>query len=105
MVGLRGRPFDQTQRANERSRKSIAAHRKIEDRAVSGSAMERIRRKRHLAHRIFFCPRRLLGHAERSAPTPASLEKLLDRAVRRSRLCGEGVLRKTVMNIGGIFCR
>src|ERR1043166_5108098 len=92
MIGLRGCPFDQTQRADERSGKSIAAYREIEHRAVSGCAMERIRRKRHLAHRIFFCPRRLLGHAERSAPTPASLEKRLDRAVRRSRLAGEGVL-------------
>ena len=92
VIRLPGRPFDQTQRANERARKSVAAHRKIEHRAMSGSAMKRIRRKRHLAHRIFFCPRRLLGHAERSAPTPASLEKRLDRAVRRSRLAGEGVL-------------
>ena len=92
MIDLRGRPFDQTQRADERSGKSITAYREIEHRAVSGRAMERIRRKRHLAHRIFFCPRRLLGHAERSAPTPASLEKRLDRAVRRSRLAGEGVL-------------
>ena len=92
MIGLRGRPFDQAQRANERPREPIAAHRKIQHRAVGGRAMERIRWQGHLAHRIFFCPRRLLGHAERSAPTPASLEKLLDCAVRRSPLCGDGVL-------------
>src|SRR5207244_11099863 len=48
VIRLPGRPFDQTQRANERARKSVAAHRKIEHRAMSGSAMKRIRRKRHL---------------------------------------------------------
>src|SRR5947207_10323716 len=44
MIDLRSRPVDQTQRADERSGKSITAYREIEHRAVSGRAMERIRR-------------------------------------------------------------
>src|ERR1051326_7296026 len=42
MIRLRSRPFDQTQGTDEWSRKSIAAHRKIQHRPVSGGAMKRI---------------------------------------------------------------
>ena len=86
VIGLCGRPFDQPQRANKRPRKPVAAHRKIEYRAMRGGAMQRMRRKRHLAHRIFFDPSRLFRHAERSAPTPASRETFFRPALRRARV-------------------
>src|SRR2546422_1095103 len=70
MIGLRGPPFDQAQGANKRPRKPIAAHWKVKDRAVCGGTMQRRRRQGHLAHRVFFCARRPVRHAELSAPTP-----------------------------------
>ena len=63
-VRLRGGPFDQTQRANERPRKSISADRKIKDRALGGSAVERGFRDGHFAHRILFDSGRPGRHAE-----------------------------------------
>ena len=54
VIGLRGRPFDQTERANERPRKTLAADREIQDRALRRSAVERGFRDGHFAHRILF---------------------------------------------------
>jgi signal transduction histidine kinase len=56
------RPFDQTERANEFSRKPITADREIQDRALGRCAVERGFRERHLAHRIFFHARPAAGH-------------------------------------------
>ena len=63
-IRLRGGPFDQAQSANERPRKSIAADRKIQDRPLGGSAVERGFRDGHFAHRILFGPGRPGRHAE-----------------------------------------
>ena len=52
VVRLRGGPFDQTKRADERPRKTLAADRKIQDGALGRSAVERGLRHRHLAHGI-----------------------------------------------------
>src|SRR4030095_3114453 len=92
MIGLRGRPFDKAEGANEWPRKPVTAHRKIQDSAVSRGAMKRGCRQGHLAHRIFFHPPRLLGHAERSAPTPTNPETFRRCAARRPRYCSGGVL-------------
>ena len=106
VIGLRGRPLNQPQRANEWARKSIAAYEKIQHRAVRRRTMKRVRRQGHLTHRIFFCSLRLSRHAERSAPTPTNPENFSGcMATRCPRPCSEGVLWKTVMNIGGMFCR
>ncbi len=63
MIGLRGRPFDHTERANEWPGESITANRKIEHGALGRGAVERGFRDRHLAHRIFFHARPTAGHA------------------------------------------
>ena len=92
VIRLRGRPFNQAQSANEWSRKPMAANRKIEHRAVCRGAMKRMRRKRHLAHRIFFDPPRLLRHADPSAPTLTSPGIRFRSEVRRAWRRGDGVL-------------
>ena len=84
MVGLRGRPFDQTQCANKRPRKPITAHGKIKYRPVGRGAVKGIRREGDLAHRILFYTRRaVLRHAGRSAP--ANSESFRGCAVRYSQ--------------------
>ena len=81
VIRLRRCPLDQPQGANKWPRKSVTAYRKVEDRAVSRSTMQRGCREGHLAHRIFFHARRPIGHAERSALTPMGVR----RAVRYSQ--------------------
>ena len=54
VIGLRGRPFQQAKRANEGPRKTPAAHRKIQDRALGRRAVESEFRDGHFAHRILF---------------------------------------------------
>jgi len=83
VIGLRGCPFDQTQRANKRPRKPITADWKIKDRAVRRGTVERGCREGHLAHRILFQARRPVRHAERSALTNS--ETFRCRAVRYSQ--------------------
>src|SRR5207248_9960833 len=77
---------------------SITAHRKIQDRTLGRRAIQGVFRYRHLAHRIFFDARFYAFHrayfeerraAESTAPFPLAT----------------AALRKTVMNIGGMFCR
>ena len=65
VIGLRGGPFDQAERANERPGKAIAADRKIQDRALGGSAVKRGLRDGHFAHRILFDPGLAGAHAVR----------------------------------------
>src|SRR5207247_4559270 len=72
---------------------------------MRGRAVKSIRGHGHLAHRIFFDSRRFFRHAERSAPTPANRERLFRCVEMRPLTCTEDVVSKTVMNIGGIFCR
>src|SRR5262245_32215851 len=103
LVRFRRATFGEPQSANEWPRKSVTAYRKIQHRAMRGHAVESIRGHGHLAHRIFFDSRWFFRHAERSAPTPARRERLfLDVGPPPF---AEGNLWKTVMNIGGIFCR
>ena len=53
-VRLRRRPFDQAECANEWSRKTLAANRKIQNRALRRSTVERGLRHGHFAHRVLF---------------------------------------------------
>src|SRR5207245_2500817 len=91
-------PLNQAESANEGTRKPVAAHREIQDRALSGSSIKRGFGERHFAHRILFHPRPPAGHA-RVAEVRLSCS---DRSASPLRPLA---LSKTVMNIGGIFCR
>ena len=56
VIGLRGGPFHQAERANERPRKTPTADRKIQHRALGRSAVKSGLRDGHLAHRILLDP-------------------------------------------------
>ena len=98
-VRLRGGPFYQAQGANEGSRKAIPANRKIKDRPLGGSAVERGFRDGHFAHRILFGTGRPGRHAEWFVENSAACLRGRRWPFRRCTLW------KTVMNIGGIFWR
>ena len=65
VIGLRGGPFQQAKRANKGPRKTPAAHRKIQDRALGRGAIEGGFRDGHFAHRILFDPSLADAHAVR----------------------------------------
>ena len=50
MIGLRGRPFDQTERANKWPGESMTADREVKHRALGRGAVERGFRDGHFAH-------------------------------------------------------
>ena len=63
-VSLGRGPLDQTERANERTRKTLAAYGKIQDGALRRRAIERRGGNRHFAHRILLDSGRPGRHAE-----------------------------------------
>ena len=64
-VSLGSGPFNQAESADKGARKSITADRKIQDRALRGSAIERGCRHGHFAHGILLDSGRSGRHAER----------------------------------------
>ena len=65
VIRLRGRPFQQAERADERARKTPAADRKIQHRALGRGAVEGGLRDGHLAHGILLDPGLAGAHAVR----------------------------------------
>src|SRR5438270_227799 len=98
MIGLGRAPFDQAEGANKRPRKAITADWKVQNGALSGSAIEGGFRHLHLAHRILFDARfdRFHHTGAEEKRVAGSIAPLPLRILS---------LRKTVMNIGGMFCR
>ncbi len=58
-IGLRGRPLDHAQRADEAARKWLAGDREVEDGALRRGAVVRVGRDLHLTHGVALDPRSL----------------------------------------------
>ena len=98
VIGLGGGPLNDPESANEWARETVTADRKVKDRALGGGAIERRLGERHFSHRIFFHPRPPAGHAL-FAEARFSWSDKWDSPLRPFPFS------KTVMNIGGMFCR
>src|SRR5437588_6483843 len=98
MISLGRAPFNQAESTNKRPRKAITADWKIQNGALSGSAIEGGFRHLHLAHRILFDARfdRFHHTGAEEKRVAGSIAPLPLRILS---------FRKTVMNIGGMFCR
>ena len=90
VIGLRGRPLEQTERANERPRKTPAADRKIQDRALGRSAVESGLRDGHLAHRVLLHAGLAGAHAVRSDGNARCCTAAMTMAVPRLRFLKDG---------------
>ncbi len=99
VICLRRRPFNQTERANETSRKSIPTNWKIQERALRRCAIKGRLRDGHLAHRVLFHARPRDAHASEFGKSRC---RFIAGCTYPFNMVA---LRKTVMNIGGMFCK
>ena len=113
VIGLRGRPFEQAERANKRARKTPAADRKIQDRALGRGAVKSGFRDGHLAHGILFDASLAGAHAVRGTEIRAVAGAACDVAVARLRFLKNGdehrrnilqtILRFRAIEKGGVL--